>query len=408
MQKVIVDKKIIKEVVERGVEQVFPSSDQLFQKLTSGERLKLYCGFDPTAPALHIGHAILLNKLGQFQALGHEVIFLIGDFTGLIGDPTDKKAVRKQLTREDIMVNVRDYKRQASAFLQFEGDNAAQVLYNSSWNAKLNLSDVISLATNFTVQQMIQRDMFQARLKEEKAIYLHEFLYPLIQAHDSVFMDVDLEIGGNDQMFNMMCGRSLLKSLKNKEKFVMTMKLLSDDNGKKMGKSEGNAVFLDATPEDMYGRIMSWSDGVIASAFELCTKLPLTDIAEITRSLEAGDNPRDHKARLAWEITKTSHGQEAANQAQDAFVRTFQKKDVPDNLPTWPAKQAEYTLIDLLVATNLVSSKTEARRLIKEGAIKTKQADDFEVASSEEQVLKVTSDIIISRGKRQFVKVIHA
>ncbi len=407
MDQVVIDKKKIAELLSRGVERIFPSRELLAKKLASGERLRLYCGFDPTAPALHIGNAIALNKLSQFQALGHEVIFLIGDFTGLIGDPTDKKAVRRQMTREEVLANARDYQKQASAYLKFDGNNPARVSYNSAWNEKLRFSDLIKLSSHFTVQQMIQRDMFQARLKEEKAIYLHEFLYPLVQAYDSVALDVDLEVGGNDQMFNMMCGRDLLSVVKKKEKFVMTLKLLADSSGQKMGKSEGNAVFLDTVADDMYGRIMSWPDGVISPAFELCTAVPSEDLKRIATSLAAGTNPRDLKAELAWEITKINHGPAAADQARARFISTFQKKETPVEMKVWQAKQARYSLADLLVATGLAETKSEARRLVEQGAIKIKEGRDFIAATDAKQELSVKTETIIARGKRQFIKVIR-
>lgn len=407
MSEVVTDKDKVLEAVSRGVESIFPSQELLIKKLSSGERIRLYCGFDPTAPALHIGNAIALRKLAQFQALGHEVIFLVGDFTGLIGDPTDKKAVRQQLSSQEVQDNARYYKKQASAYLNFTGPNPAKILFNSAWNKKLNLSDVIGLATHFTVQQMIQREMFQVRLKDEKPIYLHEFLYPLIQAHDSLVMDVDLEVGGNDQMFNMMCGRDLLKTVKGKEKFVLTMKLLADANGQKMGKSEGNAVFLDNSAADMYGKIMSWPDGVINSAFELCTAVSREELREISASLEQGENPRNLKARLAWEITSINHGAAAADSAQEKFVNTFQKKETPVDMETWQAKKSKYNIVDLLVEIGLAESKTTGRRLIDQGAIKIKIGGEFTVVKDAKLELGLKMETIISRGKRQFVRIIR-
>ena len=269
--KIITDEKLIDEVLSRGVEQVFPDKEMLKKKLMSGERIRLYCGYDPSAPALHIGNAATISKLSQFQKLGHEVIFLVGDFTGMIGDPTDKGATRKKLTRVEVLENAKDYQEQAGGYLKFDGENPARVMYNSEWSDKLTYRELIELSSNFTVQQMLARDMFQKRLADEKPIYLHEFLYPLAQGYDSVAMDVDLEVGGNDQMFNMLCGRTLQKNINNKEKFVLTLKLLADETGKKMGKTEGNAVFLNQTPEDMYGAVMSWTDGTIVPGFEMVT-----------------------------------------------------------------------------------------------------------------------------------------
>lgn len=407
MSEVITDKKLVAEVLTRGVENVYPSYKDLEKKLLSGEKIRLYCGYDPTAPALHIGNAISINKLAQFQALGHEVIFLIGDFTGLIGDPTDKKAARRKLTPEEVRTNALDYKRQAAAYLRFDGDNPAKIMYNSAWNGKLSFADVIELASNFTVQQMIQRDMFQERLKEEKPIYLHEFLYPLTQGYDSVAMDVDLEIGGNDQMFNMMCGRDLLRAVKNKEKFVLTMKLLADESGKKMGKTEGNVVFLNEEANDIYGKVMSWPDGVLTTAFELCTNVPTAEIAALAVDLKKDKvNPRDLKMKLAFEITKINRGVAAAEKAQENFINTIQKKEVPEVIPEWRAEKSSYLLVDLLVAAKLAPSKSEARRLIEQGAIKIGKDDKLAVERDLKKEIAIVSGLIIQRGPRHFIRII--
>ena len=243
MNKVITDKIKIKEVLERGVEQIFPGRAAFEKVLLSGKRIRLYCGFDPSAVSLHIGNAIQLNKLSQFQELGHEVIFLVGDFTGMIGDPTDKTSARRKMTRAEVLANSRNYEKQASAYLRFTEPNPALIRHNSEWSDPLTFKDLIEISANFTVQQMIARDMFQERLKQEKPIYLHEFLYPLAQGYDSVGMDVDLEIGGNDQMFNMLCGRTLMKAIKNKEKFVMTSKLLADPGGKRWARARATRSF---------------------------------------------------------------------------------------------------------------------------------------------------------------------
>jgi len=306
--KIITDKNKIDEILTRGVENIYPNRETLEKVLTSGKRIRLYCGYDPSAPALHIGNAISLMKLAQFQELGHEIIFLIGDFTGMIGDPTDKTAARKKMGRKEVLANAKNYKKQASAYIKFSGANPAKIMYNSKWLDKLSFKDLIEVASNFTAQQMFARDMFQERIKQEKPIYLHEFLYPVAQAYDSVAMDVDLEIGGNDQTFNMLCGRDLMKATRNKEKFVLTMKLLVDSSGKKMGKTEGTIVNLDETPENMYGQVMSWPDGVIEVGMELCTNLPIVEIKDMAKKMTFGANPRDAKMRLAYEITKINHG----------------------------------------------------------------------------------------------------
>ncbi len=402
MSKVITDEKLIDEVLERGVEIIYPHKKMLKELLLSGKRIRLYCGYDPSAPSLHIGNAISINKMAQFQKLGHEVIFLIGDFTGMIGDPTDKTATRKKLTRKEVLANCKNYKKQASAYLNFSGSNKASVKYNSKWSDKLTFKNLIELSSHFTVQQMIQRDMFQKRIENEKPIYLHEFLYPLAQGYDSVAMDVDLEIGGNDQMFNMMSGRDLMKAIRNKEKFVMTLKLLADDDGKKMGKTEGNAVFLDESPENMYGIIMSWPDGVIGVGFELCTQVPMFEVNKIKEDIKNNKvNPRDLKMRLAWEITKINHGEKKANKAQEHFIKTVQKKEIPEEVETRKLKKGNINIVDLLVETKLASSKSEARRLIKQGGIKI----NSKIIKNENKNIILDKEILLQRGKRNFLKV---
>ncbi len=393
------DEKAIDEVLTRGVEQIFADKNELKKLLMSGKQIKLYCGYDPTAPSLHIGNAISIKKLSEFQKLGHKVIFLVGDFTALIGDPTDKSAVRPKLTKEEIESNAKYYKEQASIFLDFEGENPAEIKYNSEWNDKLNFRDLIELSSNFTVQQMIQRDMFQKRIEEEKPIYLHEFLYPLAQAYDAVAMDVDLEIGGNDQMFNMMRGRDLQKIINKKDKSVLTLKILADDGGNKMGKSEGNAVFLDQTPENIYGAIMSWPDGFIANTYELMTNKPLEEIEEMRAQIKNDSvNPRDLKMQLAFDLVKIFHDEEKAKIAQEAFVEQFQKGGVPENLEVIKLQNKE--LVEVLVEIGFVNSKSEARRKIDEGAVQIdgeKTTDigyRFEFKDGEKKTLKLGRKII--------------
>ncbi|MDO9230943.1 MAG: tyrosine--tRNA ligase [bacterium] len=403
MTKVITDEKMIDEVLERGVEQIFPDKKTLKEKLMSGERIRLYCGYDPTAPSLHIGNAVTINKLSQFQKLGHEIIFLIGDFTCMIGDPTDKLATRKKMTREEILENAKGYQKQASGYLKFDGENPAQIMYNSEWNDKLTFKELIELSSNFTVQQMIQRDMFQKRMAEEKPIYLHEFLYPLTQGYDSVVMNVDLEIGGNDQMFNMLAGRTLQKNINNKEKFVVTLKLLADETGKKMGKSEGNAVFLDQAPQDMYGAVMSWTDGTIAVGFEMATNVSMQEVKEVEEALkDEKNNPRDYKMKLAYEMVKINYGEEAADKAQENFVRTVQKKEVPDVVVEENGNNGE-KLIDFIVRAKLASSNGDAKRKIEQGGVSI----DGEIVKDIQ--IKISKDMngkILKVGKREFRKII--
>src|SRR3989344_1186569 len=263
----------IETLLTRGVDKIYPSRDELEKMLRSGKKLKLYQGFDPSGANLHIGHAVGLRKLRQFQDLGHKVIFLIGDFTGMIGDPSGKKDARKPLTQEQVLANAKDYKLQAQKILRFEGPNAVEIKFNSEWNKKLNFEEVLRLASQFSAQQMLERDMFQNRLKEGKEISLVEFLYPIMVAYDAVAMDVDLEVGGTDQTFNMLAGRKLHRHRLNKEKFVMTVPLLTDSSGKKIGKTEGNVIGITDPPSDFYGKIMSLADDAIINCFLLLTDL---------------------------------------------------------------------------------------------------------------------------------------
>lgn len=403
--KVITDQKSINEVLARGVENIYPNREFLEKILSSGKKLKIYCGFDPSAASLHIGNAIQLNKLSQFQALGHEIIFLIGDFTGMIGDPTDKTATRKKLTREEVLANAKNYKKQASVYLKFTGENPAKIMRNSKWLDKLTFRNLIEVSSHFTVGQMIVRDMFQERIRQEKPIHLHEFLYPIAQGYDSVAMGVDMEIGGNDQTFNMLAGRHLMKAMKDKEKFVLTTKLLVDPTGKKMGKSEGNIVNLDEDPNDMYGKIMSWPDGVIGGAFELCTALLAEEINKIKEELKnAAVNPRDLKMRLAFEITAINHNKKKAKEAEEHFIKTVQKKEVvEEDVVERKLESRSWKLVDLLVEIKLAGSRSEARRLVEQGGIKINK----ETIKDFNREIEITQEgFLIQRGKRQFVKVI--
>ena len=388
----------IKQVLEKGVEKIYPSKEALERKLKSGKRIRLYCGYDPTTPSLHIGHAITLRKLAQFQKLGHEVIFLIGDFTALIGDPTNKRATRKRLTRKQISKNFKNYKKQASKILKFSGKNPAKVMFNSKWNSKLSPDKLMDLAFNFSVQQMLVRDMFRERIKKDKQILLPEFLYPLFQAYDSVAMDVDLEIGGNDQTFNMLRGRDLIKNLKNKEKFVLTTKLLVDPRGQKMGKTEGNVINLDEKPKEMFGKIMAWLDSLIFPGFELCTDLSIDEINKIKKQK---NNPRDDKARLAREIISIHHSKSVAQKAEREFNRVFKEKKTPSAVRTF--KSSDKTgILDLLVKTKLAPSKSEAKRLIQQKAIKI----DNKIIKDWKQKITPKKGAILKAGKRKFIKLI--
>ncbi len=398
--KINTDPKKIEEFLTRGVENVYPNKEFIRKQLLSGKKLKMYMGVDPTGPTLHLGHMIPMKKLAEFQALGHEAILLIGDFTAMIGDPTDKKAVRKKLTRKQVMQNCRLYKKQASAVLKFGLFDGAKLKFNSNWLAKLSFADILELSSNLTYAQNIKRSMFQERIKEDKDIYLNEFMYPLMQGYDSVAMDVDGEVGGNDQMFNMLVGRDLMKKLKDKEKFVITTKILEDQTGKKMGKTEGNMVALSDSSDEMFGKVMSWTDGMMIPAFEICTNVSSEDIEKYKKELESGVNPRDIKAILAKEIVKVYYGVEKADKAEKNFVETFKKGGLPENLEEIKSEKGKF-LSEVLVASKIVASKSEFRRLILENAVS-------EAVSGEKITdpnYKIEKEITLKVGKKRFVKI---
>lgn len=343
----------------RGVEQILPDKKGLAE-LMGKRKIRLYQGFDPSMPSLHLGNFVGLMKLRQFQKLGHEVIFLVGDFTGMIGDPTDKLAARKKLSRQEVLKNAKTWRTQAGKVLDFEGKNPAKIMFNSKWGDKLNFNDLIKICSNLTVQQMIERDMFQERIKQNAPIYLHEFLYPVAQGYDSVAMDVDLEIGGNDQLFNIMVGRTLMKALKNKDKFVLTTKLLVDKEGKKVGKTTGNALFLDSKAEDFYAGTMSFPDEVIESGFELLTEVPLAGIREKIKK-----NPMVEKKRLAYEVVKILYGEEGAIKAQNSFEETFQERKPEFNIKI----ASGASIVSTIAPFTSLGSISEAKRLIKQRAV---------------------------------------
>ena len=398
--KINTDPKEIEEFLTRGVQNIYPNKEFVKKQLLSGKKLKMYLGIDPTGPTLHMGHAIPIRKLAEFQKLGHGVILLIGDFTATIGDPTDKSATRKSQTRSEVLNNCEVYKKQASKFLRF-GFGGAKLKYNSKWLSKLNFNDVVELASKMTVQQMLERDMFQKRLSENKPIYIHEFLYPLMQGYDSIAMDVDGEIGGNDQTFNMLAGRNLVKEIKNKEKFVITMKLLEDSSGLKMGKTDNNAISMLDNEFEMFGKIMSWTDGMILPSFEVCTNVPDADIEKYKNDLTNGTNPRDIKIILAKEIVKIYHNQEKADKAEKNFIETFQKGGLPENLQEIKTENGK-SLMDLLVENKIVSSKSDFRRLVAENAIGNTISGD----KITDVNFKIHSGIILKVGKKRFVKIV--
>lgn len=395
--KVNTDKKLIEEIFARGtVVEVLPTREELVKKMTSGERIKVYIGFDPTSTALHLGHAKNIMFAEELRQLGHEVVILFGDFTAQIGDPSDKGAVRKQLTPDEIKKNSADWLRQIKPIIKLDDkENPATIAYNSTWLSKLSFADVVELASNFTVQQMLERDMFQKRLKANTPIHLHEFLYPLMQGYDSVAMNVDAEICGTDQTFNALAGRTLLKRLKNKDKSVIALNLIANPKtGELMSKSNGTGVFIDQNPNDLFGAVMALPDPMIEPLYINCTRLPLKEKASFL-----SQNPRDAKAKLAFEIVKIFHGEKSAVSAEESFNKTFSKGGVPEDIQEIKMGKNE-NLAETLIKAGIIESKTEWRRLVTDGAVKT---DDDKITDPNFQPKE---SVVLKIGKRRFVKVV--
>ncbi len=393
-------KKTIHRLLNKGVEEILPSKEELEKILLSDKKLRVYQGFDPTAPTLHIGHTVAMRKLEDFRKLGHKVFFLIGDFTAMIGDPSDKMSTRKKLEREEVKKNLKNYKEQASKIIDIDNkDNPVEVVFNHDWLSKLTLEDIIELSSHFTVQQMIKRDMFQKRLEKESPIYLNEFLYPLMQGYDSVYLDVDVEVCGNDQMFNALAGRQLCQEILNKNKFVLSGKLLTTADGSKMGKSEGNMIKLSDKPNDIYGKVMSFPDEAIVQGFELLTNLELEEIEEIEKELKDNNtNPMELKKRLAFEITAQFNSKAEAEKAQKYFENVFQKKEYDTEIDEIEIDEKSINIIDLLYNTQVAQSKSEARRLIDQSAVNV----DGEKIKEYDVVLEIKDPITLKVGKKVF------
>ncbi len=400
MIKTITNEKRIDEILDRGVLKEFlPSKKKFKEKLLSGERLRFYIGADPTAKALHLGHAQNLMLLEDFRRLGHQVIFLIGDFTAMIGDPGDKSSARVQQTSAEVQENLKGWLEQIKNILNFtDKENPVLVKYNSEWLSKLKFADVLQLASNFTVQQMLERDMFEKRMKKGTPIYIHEFMYPLMQGYDSVALDVDVELCGTDQIFNALAGRTLLQKLKGKEKFVIAANLIADEKtGQLMSKSNGTGVFLDLEPKDLFGAIMAQTDGMIRPLVLGCTRLSLAEIEEMLQM----ENPRDAKLKLAFEITKIFHGEDEAKKAQEYFVNTFSKKEISaENVEEIKVPVGE-RLIDTLVKNNLAESNADAKRKIKQGGV---NIDGEKIMDIQKEVDETMDGKILKVGKKNFRK----
>ncbi len=388
------------EQIKRGCDEILVEAE-LVERLQQGKPLRVKAGFDPTAPDLHLGHTVLINKLRQFQDLGHEVLFLIGDFTGMIGDPTGKSATRPPLTPEEVRANAQTYQQQIFKILDAD---KTRVVFNSSWMGKLSSADMIQLAARHTVARMLERDDFHKRYSSGQPISIHEFLYPLIQGYDSVELKSDIELGGTDQKFNLLMGRELQKQYGMSPQVVMTMPLLEGLDGvNKMSKSLGNYIGIDEPADDMFGKIMSISDDLMWRYFELLSFKRLSEIKQYKKDMADGKNPRDIKFLLGEEIVARFHTQAAATQARENFIARFQKGQLPDDIPelVLQAGTDGLAIANILKMANLVSSTSDALRMIKQGAVKI----DGEKVSDTKIVLDAGCEHIYQVGKRKIARI---
>ena len=387
--------------IKRGAEEIL-IEDELVERLKSGKKLKIKAGFDPTAPDLHLGHTVLINKMKTFQDLGHEVIFLIGDFTGMIGDPTGKNVTRKPLTRDDVLANAETYKEQVFKILD---PAKTTVAFNSSWMENLGAAGMIKLAARQTVARMLERDDFKKRYAGGQSIAIHEFLYPLVQGWDSVALEADVELGGTDQRFNLLMGRELQKDEGQKPQTVLMMPLLEGTDGvQKMSKSLGNYIGITDAPNDMFGKVMSISDELMWRYYDLLSSLSIDEITVLKEKVALGINPRDIKIDLAKELITRFHSEEAAQGAHDDFIKRFQKNALPDDIAdvTVTIDEESVFITNLLKEAGLVASTSEAMRMIKQGAVKINGEE--KVTDSKLEIAK-GSTAIYQVGKRKFANI---
>ena len=388
------------ELIGRGAEEILVEKE-LVKKLQRGRPLRVKAGFDPTAPDLHLGHTVLINKLRQFQDLGHEVMFLIGDFTGMIGDPTGKSATRPPLTRDQVLENAKSYEEQIYKILD---PKRTLVLFNSSWMGEMDAAGLIQLAAKHTVARMLERDDFSKRYKSGQPIAIHEFLYPLIQGYDSVAMKADVELGGTDQKFNLLVGRQLQEAYGQEPQVVLTMPILEGLDGvQKMSKSLGNYIGITEPPEEMFGKVMSISDELMWRWFELLSFRPMSEIEGFRRQVEEGANPRDIKFLLAEEIVARFHDQAAATRARENFINRFRKGALPDEMPevALSAEAEGLPIANVLKEAGLVSSTSDGLRMIKQGAVRI----DGERVEDRGLRLKPGTEAVVQVGKRRFARV---
>ena len=391
--------------LKRGTEEILVEKD-FIERIKSKKPLRIKVGFDPTAPDLHLGHTVIINKMRQFQEFGHEVIFLIGDFTGMIGDPSGVNQTRPVLTREEVDENAKTYKKQIYKILD---KDKTRIEFNSKWMKKITSAQLIDIASKYTVARMLERDDFKQRFKSENPISVHEFLYPLVQGYDSVALEADVEMGGTDQKFNLLVGRHLQQIYGQTPQTIITLPLLEGLDGvKKMSKSADNYIALNDSPDDMFGKVMSLSDDLMWTYFDLISALSLDQIKDLKKQVKNGENPRDIKFILAEEIVMRFHNDSAASKAKNSFLKRFQKGQAPDEIKTVSINYKD-TLLDngkvnvarLLLLADLVPSLSEGHRALKAGSIRL----EGEKIENSELEIEISEKFVLSFGKRRFIKV---
>ncbi len=390
------------EIIKRGTVEVIEEGE-LEEKLKRGMPLRIKAGFDPTAPDLHLGHTVLIQKLKHFQDLGHTVLFLIGDFTGMIGDPSGKSETRKPLSREEVLKNAETYKRQIFKILDPE---RTQILFNSQWMDRFSAADFIRLCSRYTVARMLERDDFNKRFQEGRPIAIHEFIYPLVQGYDSVAMRADVELGGTDQKFNLLVGRTLQRQEGMEPQVIITMPLLEGLDGiHKMSKSLGNYVGIEEAPGDMFGKLMSISDELMWRYYELLSDRTMAEIERMKREIKNGSlHPKKVKEDLAWEITARFHGKDEADRAREEFNRVFSRHSLPSDIPVLSLGNREDTdLASVLVDAGLCKSRSEVKRLCRQNAI---SVDGARIVDPLYSLLPLEGEKVIKVGKRRFLKVV--
>ena len=397
--KINTNPKKIKEVLTRGVEEVIVKKD-LEKKLLSGKKLRIKFGVDPSRPDIHLGHTIPFKKLQEFQKMGHQIVFIIGDFTGRIGDPSGRSKTRPELSAEEVKKNAKTYLEQVKKVLDIK---KIEIRRNSEWYDKMAPDDFMKLFSKITLARILERDDFEKRLKNKIDIYPHEIIYPILQGYDSIIIKADVELGGTDQTFNMLVGRKLQKRFNQPQQDVLTNSLLIGlDGKKKMSKSLDNYIGITEPPKEQYGKIMSIPDDLIINYFELCTDVSLKEIAQMKKDLQSKKaNPRDLKARLAQEIVTIYHNKKAAEKAEKEFNRVFKEKKLPARIPEIKIKKKTLDILDLLVQTKLVSSKSEAKRLILQKGVKI----NSKVQQDWQEAIKIKKKMLIQIGKRKFIKI---